>query len=85
MESLQLNTIFEREHIEKEIKNILKDFDKIPQTNMKKGIYIYGTPGSGKTYFVTKLLKSLDYDVITYDAGDVRNKSLFQNIDSNHI
>ena len=85
MESLQLNSIFEREYIENEITDILRDFDKIPQTNMKKGIYIYGTPGSGKTYFVTTLLKKLGYDVITYDAGDVRNKSLFQNIDSNHI
>ena len=85
MESLQLNSIFERRHIETEITNILQDFDKSPQTNMKKGIYIYGTPGSGKTFFVTRLLKQLGYDVITYDAGDVRNKSLFQNIDSNHI
>ena len=85
MESLQLNSIFERRHIETEITNILQDFDKAPQTNMKKGIYIYGTPGSGKTFFVTRLLKQLGYDVITYDAGDVRNKSLFQNIDSNHI
>ena len=85
MDTLNLNEIFERQWIEQEITNILLDFDKIPQTNMKKGIYLYGTPGSGKTYFVTQLLKRLDYDVITYDAGDVRNKSLFQNIDSNHI
>ena len=85
MDSLDLNTIFERTKIENEITHILKDFDKTPQTNMKKGIYIYGTPGCGKSVFVTKLLKKLDYDVITYDAGDVRNKSLFQNIDSNHI
>lgn len=82
---MDLNTIFERTGVESEIIKILDQFDKIPQTSMKKGIYIHGTPGSGKTYFITQLLKSLDYDVITYDAGDVRNKSLFQNIDSNHI
>jgi hypothetical protein len=34
---------------------------------------------------VVQLLSSLNYDVILYDAGDVRNKSLFQTIDSNHL
>ena len=51
----------------------------------KKGIYIYGSPGSGKTHFVVELLKSLDYDVIKYDAGDVRNKSLVDTITSNNV
>jgi SpoVK/Ycf46/Vps4 family AAA+-type ATPase len=85
MDNLDLNTIFQRTEIETEIVSILKDFDKTSQNHMKKGFYIYGTPGCGKSLFVTKLLKRLDYDVILYDAGDVRNKSLFQNIDSNHI
>ena len=83
---LPINQICERESIVQEIKQILKGFDeKCQQTTFKKGIYIYGSPGSGKTQFVVDLLKSLDYDVITYDAGDVRNKSLFQTIDSNHL
>jgi|LauGreSuBDMM15SN_2_FD.fasta_scaffold00037_10 hypothetical protein len=85
MEALDLNKLLDREEIEEKIINILQDFDKASPISIKKGIYIYGTPGSGKTCFVTHLLKKLNYDIIMYDAGDVRNKSLFQNIDSNHI
>ena len=53
--------------------------------HFKKGIYIYGSPGSGKTFFIENLLKKLNYDVIKYDAGDIRNKSLIDNITSNNI
>ena len=52
---------------------------------IKKGIYIYGSPGCGKTEFVNSLLKELNYDVISYDAGDVRNKILIENMTSNNI
>jgi len=82
MESL-LNSILDRNKMQREITQILQGFDN--NSLQKKGIYVYGSPGSGKTHFVMNLLKSLDYDVIVYDAGDIRNKSLFQTIDSNHI
>jgi len=86
MDKIPINSILEREHIVEEIKIILKQFDdKCQQTTFKKGIYIYGSPGTGKSYFVVELLKQLGYDAIIYDAGDVRNKSLFQTIDSNHL
>ena len=84
--NLPINTLFERENIVKEITTILSAFDeKCQQTTFKKGIYIYGSPGTGKSHFVVQLLKELGYDAIIYDAGDVRNKSLFQTIDSNHL
>jgi Cdc6-like AAA superfamily ATPase len=51
----------------------------------KKGIYIYGSSGVGKTTFVLNILKKLNYDIIHYDAGDVRNKALIENIASNNI
>ena len=83
---LPINRIFERESIVKEITTILSTFDeKCQQTTFKKGIYIYGSPGTGKSHFTVQLLKELGYDAIVYDAGDVRNKSLFQTIDSNHL
>jgi DNA polymerase III delta prime subunit len=86
MENIPINRIFEREHIYREITQILQSFEKNRTDNLfKKGIYVYGSPGSGKTKFVIELLKSLEYDIILYDAGDVRNKSLFQTIDSNHL
>lgn len=75
-----------RENIEKEIKTILYSFDKkCNDVSFKKGIYIYGSSGSGKTQFISNILKQLNYDVVKYDAGDVRNKSLIDTITSNNI
>jgi len=81
-----LNNICDRCVIAEEIKSILKNFDaNHKNTNYKKGFYIYGSSGVGKTTFVTNILKELNYDVIRYDAGDVRNKSLIDAIASNNI
>ena len=51
----------------------------------KKGLYIYGDPGSGKTTFITNILKELDYDIIKYDAGDIRNKSIIDTITKHNM
>jgi DNA polymerase III delta prime subunit len=82
----ELNNICQREQIAEEIKTILASFDKQhKEPTFKKGFYIYGSPGSGKTHFVVNLLKEMNYDVIKYDAGDIRNKSLIDTITSNNI
>ena len=81
MNTLDLNTIFNRNETAAKIKHILSSFDaRCKDADFKKGIYIYGSPGTGKTHFILDILKSLDYDVIKYDAGDVRNKSLIDTI-----
>lgn len=81
-----LNEICNRCVTAEEIKSILRNFDaNYKNTNYKKGFYIYGSSGVGKTTFVTNILKELNYDVIRYDAGDVRNKSLIDAIASNNI
>jgi DNA polymerase III delta prime subunit len=86
MDLNNVNKIFDREGIASEIKTLLLSFDEnISNLNYKKGFYIYGSPGSGKTQFVMQLLKQLNYDVIKYDAGDVRNKSLIETIASNNV
>jgi hypothetical protein len=83
---VEMNTILGRDGIYNEIKHILNSFEQNHKTlNFKKGIYIYGSPGCGKTRFVIELLNSLNYDIIKYDAGDVRNKSLIDTITSNNI
>ena len=87
MDTTTINTICERQDIETQIKNILCNFDENCKTNplFKKGIYIYGSPGSGKTEFIKHLLKDIGYDIIKYDAGDVRNKALIETITNNNI
>lgn len=82
MEKLDLDSLFERNEIISSITDILNEFTT---TGSKKGIYIYGPPGCGKTYTVNKILKSLNYDIILYNAGDVRNNNLFTSMDSNHL
>ena len=78
--------ILGRTNIKREIATILNSFEtRCNDLQYKKGIYIYGSPGAGKTHFVIKLLEELNYDIIKYDAGDVRNKSLIDNITSNNI
>jgi predicted ATPase len=65
------SSILQRNHIKEEITHILQLFDsKYCDVQYKKGIYIYGSPGSGKTHFVVHLLKEIGYDVIKYDAGE---------------
>jgi hypothetical protein len=81
-----INKSLEREVISLEIKNILIDYlNNCKDINFKKGIYIYGSPGCGKTRFITDILKEINYDMIKYDAGDVRNKSLIDTITSDNI
>jgi len=78
--------IFTRNDIYNKVKNILINFDENSKDiNFKKGIYIYGSPGCGKTTFVMKVLNELNYDIIKYDSGDTRNKSLFETITSNNM
>jgi Cdc6-like AAA superfamily ATPase len=81
MDQLNLNSILKRENEEKMFINCLMDFEKNKLDIMtKRGIYIYGNPGSGKTMFVKNILKKLNYDILLFDAGDIRNKSIIENI-----
>jgi DNA polymerase III delta prime subunit len=86
MEKLDINRILNREEKELEIKTILREFE-LNKHNLlfKKGIYIYGDPGTGKTSFVTNILKELNYDIIKYDAGDIRNTSVIEDITKHNM
>jgi len=81
-----MNEILERESIIQSLTQILTNYEaNCVDLQFKKGIYIYGSPGCGKTRFVHDVLKSLNYDIVQYDAGDVRNKSLIDTITSNNM
>ena len=58
MENLNINTLLDRDNEYNLMKNILINFEKNKQNLLtKKGIYIYGSPGNGKTTFVVNILK----------------------------
>jgi DNA polymerase III delta prime subunit len=86
MEELNVNSILNRDDKANVIKDILKSFEQ-NKNNMlfKKGIYVYGDPGTGKTTFVTNILKELNYDIINYDAGDIRNTSVIEDITKHNM
>jgi DNA polymerase III delta prime subunit len=86
METLNFNKILNREEKAYTIKEILTNFE-LNKNNLlfKKGIYVYGDPGSGKTTFITNILKEMNYDIIKYDAGDIRNKSIIDNITKHNM
>jgi len=86
MENININNLLNRDEETNKIIEILIDFE-LNKHNLttKKGIYIYGNPGAGKTTFVTKILNDLNYDIIKYDAGDIRNKSIIDTITKHNM
>jgi hypothetical protein len=86
MDKLNINILLNREEEVNKMKEILTNFE-LNKHNLatKKGIYIYGEPGSGKSAFVVNVLKELNYDIIKYDAGDIRNKSIIDTITKHNM
>jgi len=83
MENLDLNKILQRSEIEKSIEKIIANFSI--NNNTKKGIYIYGDNGIGKTKFIYNLLKKNNYDILYFDNSIIRNKNLIEAICSNNL
>jgi hypothetical protein len=79
-----MNTLLQRDLPEKTMIEFLKNFNKHDDKS-KKCVYIYGPPGCGKTTFALTILKSLHYDVITYDACDSRNKNTIETINIHNV
>ena len=78
MDNIDINSILNRNNLIKDIEYFLHNFDN-NHTN-KRGLFIYGDSGIGKTKFITNLLKSLNYDIIYYDNTCIRNKILIESI-----
>jgi len=86
MDTINLNKILGRESLEKQIIDYLNYFEENKHDLLtRRGLYIYGNPGVGKTQIVKTILKKLDYDIISFDAGDVRNKSAIDKITKHNM
>jgi len=80
------NSILNRDDIKQDIINKLLHFQNNKHMkNIKRGFYISGDCGIGKTEFVKKILKELDYDIVHYSACDIRNKSVIENMDTSNM
>jgi len=86
MEQLNLNLLLNRKECEEKLIESLNIFEANKNKLLtKRGIYVYGSPGAGKTQFVKNTLKKLNYDIIMYDAGDVRNKTVIDTITKHNM
>ena len=86
MNTLNINKLLNRENEVSQIKAILNNFETSKHDLLsKKGFYIYGEPGCGKTSFIYNILKEMNYDIIKYDAGDIRNKSIIDTITKHNM
>ena len=84
--NLNYNQVLGRDDIAAGVIAALNEFQsKKNDLTIRRGIYIYGNPGVGKTEFVVQLLKSLNYDMVKYDAGDIRNKSIIDLITKHNM
>lgn len=86
MNNLNINKLLNRENIEQQILKLLENFHlNRSDLTLKRGFYIYGSPGSGKSTFIINLLNNAGYDVVRYDAGDIRNKSIIDTITQHNM
>ena len=83
---MNYNELFKRNELSNKIKNIILDINKNKNDlTIKKGIYLYGASGIGKTTFIINILKELNFDIILYNSCDVRNKKTIENITKYNI
>ena len=81
MTEVDFNDILERDIAYKTLSTFLDNFDKNKKNvSIHRGVYVYGPTGSGKTRFVKKVFQDMGYDIVEYDAGEVRNKHIMNGI-----
>ena len=86
MDELDFNSFLERNKAARSMEKSLNDFQANKRDLLqKRGIYVYGEPGSGKTSFVLRQLRSMGYDPVRYDAGDIRNNKIIDTITKHNI
>lgn len=74
MKQINYIDLFNREKEKNKVLTFLKEFSENDLTS-SKGLYILGPPGCGKTSFIKDIIPIDEFDIITYDAGDVRTKT----------
>ena len=75
---MSYDEILNRGIYREKIEEFLNTFEKSNQSlsQIKRGMYLFGKAGIGKTTFIKNVLKDKEYDMVYYDSSDVRNKSI---------
>ena len=78
--------ILDRNKERQKLKDFLTKYETADRKDLiKRGVYIYGDPGVGKTYFAKKIMKEMNYDIVLFDTGNIRNKSAMNIITKNNM
>jgi hypothetical protein len=85
MDDLPMNSLLNRNQLSEKLTRYIDDFYTTDNKKARKGLYVFGKSGSGKSSFVKRTLTELNYDVVVYDGGDSRNKSIIETISSSHL
>lgn len=76
----------DRPEMIKSISSFLSNFEKNKHDLIiSRGLYIHGESGVGKTHLIKQVLKDMNYDMIYYDASDVRNKAIIDGLANNNM
>lgn len=84
MKQIDYIDLFNREKQKNDILSFLSNFST-SALNETKGLYLLGPPGCGKTSFIEDIIPTDIYDVIRYDANDIRTKSSIPEILGNKL
>ena len=84
LENIDFDTLLERNNLSKEIEDLLYKITNSNDPIIKRGIYINGPSGIGKTTFIINLLKKLNYEIIYYD-NSCKNKNFIESLSNNNL
>ena len=79
MEQLDMNFLLNRQKLEETFRNAIDHFEKNKKDQLvKRGIYLYGPPGCGKTSAAIALAKDMGWEIIELNASDARSGNVIE-------
>ena len=84
---MSYDEILNRGIYREKIEAFLNTFEENKSTlsQIKRGLYLYGKAGIGKTTFIKNILNDKGFDMVYYDSSDVRNKSILDVITTDNM
>ena len=78
---MNFNDFFHRQELTTHILNFLITFDNDKtKSTIKRGLYLYGKHGIGKTSYIRDMLDEHNYEMIHYNSCDSFNKDFIYNM-----